>query len=252
MPKLTLLDMTQNILSSMSGDQVNDIADTVESSQVAEIIKEVYYQIVAERDWPHLQIMTVLTGLGDTTNPTRMQLPERVTKIAFIKYDKREAVGDARKMVEITYKAPEEFLDLLDMRTSTDTNIKEVTNSEGIKFNVFTDRHPTYWTSFDDDYIYFDAYKSTLDTTLQGSKSAIFAIKEPAWTASNTFIPDLPTHMFPYFLAEAKSVAKLELKQAPSAKDEQKSRRGRSRLQKSSWRQDGQHRRVDYGRRSKR
>jgi hypothetical protein len=37
--KMTLLEMTQNILSAMNSDEVNSITDTVESLQVAEEIQ---------------------------------------------------------------------------------------------------------------------------------------------------------------------------------------------------------------------
>ena len=47
MPKLTLLNMTQNILSEMDSDEVNGIADTVESTQVAHIIETMYYDLTA-------------------------------------------------------------------------------------------------------------------------------------------------------------------------------------------------------------
>jgi len=52
--KLSLLDITQKILSSLDSDPVNSIDDTVESIQVADIVKESYYSLMAERDWPFL------------------------------------------------------------------------------------------------------------------------------------------------------------------------------------------------------
>lgn len=66
MPKYTLLDMTQDILSDMNSDEVNSIADTIESMQVAQIIKSTYYNIIDGRDWPHLYQMFQLTPSGDT------------------------------------------------------------------------------------------------------------------------------------------------------------------------------------------
>ena len=43
MAKLTLLDMTQNILSALDSDPVDSIDETVEAVQVAELIKEAYF-----------------------------------------------------------------------------------------------------------------------------------------------------------------------------------------------------------------
>ena len=41
--KMTLLDITQSILSAMDSDYANSIGDTVEAEQVATIVKETYY-----------------------------------------------------------------------------------------------------------------------------------------------------------------------------------------------------------------
>ena len=46
MPKLTLLDMTQRVLSSMDADSVNSYAETIESEQVAFIIRDAYYDLI--------------------------------------------------------------------------------------------------------------------------------------------------------------------------------------------------------------
>ena len=53
MPKLTLLDMTQDILSDIDSDEVNSISDTPDSLQVAGIIKSSFYDMI---DIKELQI----------------------------------------------------------------------------------------------------------------------------------------------------------------------------------------------------
>ena len=40
--KMTLLEMTQKVLGSIKGDQVDDVSETEESSLVADIIQECY------------------------------------------------------------------------------------------------------------------------------------------------------------------------------------------------------------------
>jgi hypothetical protein len=51
--KMTLLEIVQSTLSSMDSDAVNNINDTIESTQVAEVAKEVYYEL-DDRDWETL------------------------------------------------------------------------------------------------------------------------------------------------------------------------------------------------------
>ena len=51
--KMNLLEITQDILNDMDGDEVNSIDDTFESAQIAQIIKSTYYAIISNRNWPH-------------------------------------------------------------------------------------------------------------------------------------------------------------------------------------------------------
>jgi len=51
MPKLTVLDMVQDVLSDMDSDEVSSIDDTVEAMQVAQIIKTAFYEVINDGDW---------------------------------------------------------------------------------------------------------------------------------------------------------------------------------------------------------
>lgn len=205
--------MTQRILSAMDSDAVNSISDTVESMQVATVVRECYEDLATQRDWNFLRTLTTLTGLGDTVNPTKMQLPAGINKALWIKYNKKD----------VTYLTPQEFKRLIDLRVAQ----TGVVDSNGYVINA----DPLYWTTYDDDYIYFDGYKSSVDTTLQTSKSACYGVQVPSWTHADNFIPLLPEKMFPTLLADAKGTAFLQLKQQANAKEESKARRGRARFQ---------------------
>ena len=234
MAKMTLLDLTQNILGAMESDKVNDISATEESLSVAEVIKETYYDLIASRDWPFLKTYVGLTALGDTDNPTKMQFPSTVNKVYWLKYNKKD----------VTYLTPKEFQDMLDLREEQD----DVIDADGYVLNA----DPLYWTSFDDDYVYFDGYDSDTDVTLQASKSTGYMLVIPSWTLDNEFVPTLPEKMFPLLLADAKSTCFLNFKQISNAKEERKSQRLRVRMQNEAWRNDkGEsmyNSDVDYGR----
>jgi hypothetical protein len=47
MAKMTLLEMTQSILSAMDSDPVDSIDETVESIQVADIVKESFTNLLS-------------------------------------------------------------------------------------------------------------------------------------------------------------------------------------------------------------
>jgi len=88
MPKLTLLDMTQRVLSSMDADSVNSYAETIESEQVAFIIRDAYYDLINDIEIPEHRKLIALTALGDTAKPTTMLIPNGIHRIEEVRYNK--------------------------------------------------------------------------------------------------------------------------------------------------------------------
>jgi len=237
MAKMTLLEMTQDILSDMDSDEVNSINTTPESLQVAQIIKTSYYNIIDGTDYPFLYELFRMHTSGTTDRPTHMNLPDDIIDLKWIKYNTKKLSTDKDLYKKIRYKTPEEFMYITDQRDSTDTtNIKIVADSTGISINVFKDRPPAYFTSFDDITLVFDGYDAVLETNLQNSKSQCYGKRSVAFTLSDTFTPDLPVQLFTYLLAEAKSAAFVVLKQMANPKAEQTATSQRRRMSQDAWR----------------
>lgn len=235
MPKMTLLEMVQDILSDMESDPVNSINDTVEALQVAQIIKTTFYELLTDNDWPHLGTLMQLDSSTDSTKPNYMRLSTPCNRIEWIKYNKKEAVGDKEKYKDVAYKSIEDFMDISNLRDSTQTNVEEVVDDSGVSLFILNDRHPTYWTTFDNSTIVFDSYFSDLDSTLQASKSQVYGYREPSFILLDATVPDLPANAFPYLLSEAKSVAFNVIKQAANQKEEQRAQRQKRRLSRARW-----------------
>jgi hypothetical protein len=235
MAKMTLLEITQSILSALDSDDVNSIDDTVESIQIADLVKESYFELLSQRDWPFLFAISSLEGLADTNNPTKMRMQEAWNKVKWIKYNKKV----------VTYMDPEAFIDMIDNR-SVQAN---VVDSSGYIINA----DPVYWTSLDDTYVYFDGYDSSVDTTLQASKTKVYVSTQPTWTHIDTFVPNIPEKFFPTLLADAKSQAFVNIKQQVNAREERKAQRGRVTMRNEVWRNESgeakYNRKVNYGRR---
>lgn len=83
---MTLLDMTQSILAAMGSDQVNSIGDTVESTQVAECLRQTYYNMLGRYDLPEHNQLTQLVTSTNPTQPTLMTIPDGITRIEWVKY----------------------------------------------------------------------------------------------------------------------------------------------------------------------
>lgn len=248
MAAMTLLEMVQDILSDLDSDEVNNISDTVEALQVAQILKTTYFNIIDGKDWPHLYQFFQLEASGSTSKPTHMRLPDSAINLEYIKYNKKETGGAYDKYIDITYKTPVEFMKLLDERHSDGTNILVVTDATGISMNILNDQAPTYYTSFDNEHVIFDSYDSAVENTLMSSKTQGYGKVYPEWTSTDSFVPDLPVQSFSYLLNEAKAVAFVVLKQAPNPKAEQHAITQRRRMSQEAWRVAGGVTIPNYGR----
>lgn len=232
--KQSLLSMVQNILSAMDSDNVNSIDDTIEAIQVALIVKECFEDLMSQRDWPFLQSLSALDGLGDVARPTTMSIPEDVNKVYWIRYNKKE----------VCYMDPASFKHMIDLRVEQ----TGVVDSDGWIIN----RDPLYWTTFNDTEIVFDSYNSDNEATLQTSNNEIFVLNVAEWTHEDDFVPAIPEHFFPTLLAEAKATAFINLKQQANNREERRAQRGRvmlrGRVNKATEGTPKYNEKVNYGR----
>lgn len=232
----------------MESDEVNSINDTIESLQIAQMVKTTYYNIIDGRDWPWLKEMFQLTGLGLTTKPSHMQIPETIIDVLWIRYNSRTVTDTKDNYKKIQYKTPEEFIAITDARNSSLANIDTITDYGGTPLFIVNDAAPTYYTSFDENYVVFDSYDSDVDTSLQSSKVKCYGKRNPTFTLSDSFTPDLPVQMFSYLLNEAKSTAFLTAKQTVNQKAEQHSVTQRRRMSQEAWKVSNGITLPDYGR----
>jgi len=260
----TLLDMTQEILSAMSSDEVNSIGDTSESMQVATIIKRKYFDIVSRSALPEQDQIIQLTPSNDVTKPTLMYVPDEVNNIKWIKYfDENTADGDTPNTyihdlnVDIqssgsgsTNGAPgyqyvtilpiEQFLYMIGSFNPTDTDVGSFTFTDAANgfpvqatFYYKTNCQPKYCTIIGNYYVIFDSYDVSVDDTLQSSKTLCFGQVAPAFRMEDSFTPRIDDKQFPLLINEAKALAFFELKQVPHAKAEQEIKRQWTSVQKN-------------------
>ncbi len=233
MSKMTVLQMTQNILSAMDSDVVDTTEDSEEARQIKTIIIETYNELMSRKEWNHLKVPLALEALeSDVLEdfPTTFAIPDSVIAIDHVRYDTREADVDPVRWCNLTYLTPECFLDRVLNRNSTADDVDTVgVVGSNINMYVFNDRQPSFWTSFDDKHIVFDAYNADLGDYLPANRTVIYATYLPAFPDDDDdFVPDLPSRMFPMFLSECKKAAFLYLKEMSSPVDEKRAFRGAS------------------------
>lgn len=246
--KRSLLDIVQEILNDLDSDEVNSINDTVESLQVANIIRACYLEMTSNRNWPDQKKLVQIAASNDLNKPNYMRLPDNIKEVVQFSYNKAKEGQTKLVYQSVKFVYPDEFLRLVNSRDTDLDNVIIVTDENGIQIPVVNNQPPSYWTSFDDNWMVFDAYDSAVDDTLKASKSQVIAYVEKAWVHDDNAIPDLPSEAFSALVEEAKSTAFLALKQMPNQKAEQKASRQQRWLSRKAWRAEGNIRYPNYGR----
>ena len=237
--KLTVLELTQDILSSLDSDEVNSIGDTTEAQQVAKCIRAAYFNILARADLPEHRQLFSIDASGSSSQPVLMTVPTNVSRIDWVKYNTSDDTTDEFNYVTIL--PLQQFLDMTHMLREDETFVDTMTLN-GQTFYFRNEKMPEYCTIIEDTNVVFDSYDNEEDSTLQTSKTLCFGIVVPTFELSDSHEPDIDEQQFPLLLNEAKSLAFLELKQMPHEKAELEARRQwrtlqrtKSQAQRPSW-----------------
>lgn len=234
--KQTLLELTQGILLAMDSDEVNSISDTTESSDVASILREVYYDIAVELELEAHETLFELEESGDSSQPTLMYLPDEVSELSWIKYNNQETDDTNSVYKDVDYSDFDTFftnqLSLVENSNASEMTFYMGEEDEEFEMMYWTDRFPSKYTAIGNKLLLFDAINTDYDTTLQKSKTMCGGLVYPTFTLEDTFIPDLDASQFPYYRNRAKVRAFAEKKQAQNQEAASEARNQKVMMQK--------------------
>lgn len=226
--KSTLLQVVQSILSDMDSEDVNTISDTVEAQQVASVVEDTYFNIIAARSIPEHNKLIPLVSLANNAKPTHFTYPARTKQLMRVDYNIGTAsVPDYR---EIVYVEPLVFIDRMD-----ETAKKVTTVDQSVELFVASDKDPSYYTSFNDNHIIMDAYDVSVEANLASNKTRAFCAIYPTFSQTDSFAIDLDQTLMPLLLAESKSACMSLFKGGSDPKVEQAARRLKSYVQNDQY-----------------
>lgn len=228
----TLLEMTQNILSRLDGDEVNSHSETSESRQVASIIRNTYYNIFSRANLPEHQQHFQLTPSTDMTKPVLMTRPSNVSRIDWIKYDMSLNGISNPSFSYVTIYPIQQYMDTIHSYDIDETNVLSFT-LDGIEYLYKNNGHPTFCMVYKDNYVIFNSYNVVQEATLQSINTLCFGQVIPTFEMSDTFVPNLDEKNSMLLLEESTAIAFAEMKQTVNEKAERNARRGWTSLQKS-------------------
>ena len=225
--KFTLIEGVQEILSALESDEVNSISDTVESYAVALMFQSVYYDMYNDLGLKEHNVTFGLDASGDANKPVLMTVPETITRVEQIKYDNKSATDTYARYEEVLFKEFSDFMDT-QQQLSEQTNIDSMTVTglnNTFEMLYITDKHPQFFTVYDNNIILFDSIDLSVDTTLQNSKCLCVGKAYPAFTLDDDFTPELDPAQFRYLLHRVKVRAFAELKQVENSEAAGEARR---------------------------
>ena len=251
--RYSLIELVQRILESMDSDEVDDISSTTESLAVANIVKECYYDIISNLDLPEKVDIFQLDGSGDSDLPCVMYLPETALDLDQLKYN--SATVSNPSWYDVKFIPFDQFVKMqsgLDADNDSSIGTQSITeNSQTYTFKFKNDVLPGFYTSFNDRTLLFDAYDSSVNTTLVGSKTLCYGAIEATFTLDNDYVPDLDARQFQLLLQKAKAQAFVELKQTSNPKADAGERRNSITAQRTKHaidRRGGRLTYLNYGR----
>lgn len=233
--KQTVLELTQTILASMDSDEVNSINDTVESYDIAILLRDVYYDIAVELNLDAHESLFELEDSGDSDQPVIMYLPENVSKMYWLKYNNQLVTEDNSSYLPVEHK---DFSDFYQMQNGLHLNTSDVAemtftmNEEDFEIMYSTDRFPTLYTHIGNQVLLFDAINTDEDTTLQKEKTMCGGLVYPTFTVEDDFTPTLDAAQFPYYRNRAKVRAFSEKKQVQNQEAASEARNQKVLMQK--------------------
>lgn len=232
--KYTLLELVQAILAALEDDEVDSINDTPSSVQVAQIIKETYFEILSELDLPEHYDFIELSASSENS-PTLMFLPDNVLALNWVKYNNQtvDDIGPVYK--EVRFKELDDFLKTMhgiDASQNTAFVYSYLFSNASVDILGFNDAFPIYYTSFDDHSLVFDSYDIDYGANLISNQTLAYGLVAPTFTLDDTFIPDLDAKQFALLLSASKAQAFQDIGKKSNPNAESRARRGWIRSQR--------------------
>lgn len=237
---MTLLEMTQTILEKMDSDEVNSIEDTVESIAVAREIRDTYRYITDHSEDYQKEGYGQLEGIGDRDFFNQLKIPENFVRVdeVWFNYDLTGSIpsssgyaGDHGRSIHgqcerhcPEYLPPKEFVEYLYRSCDHSACMVKAKGTQGPFFPINTNCDPRYFTTFDEDVLFFSSVDLTFRETLHASETAIVGMMSPEFKIEDSFTPDLHADEFSYFLNEAIDACFVHFKGVSNSKAQKRAR----------------------------
>lgn len=227
MAKPTLLEMVQFVAKKIGSDEISALAESVEATEIEEVVREVLEDIVTRTDWEFLKDR--LGVLEDGATVISLNIPANVSKLQTVRYNKTN--DDVRTL---TYLDPQDYLHRMQKLKATEPNTTTVVVN-GATLVAKTNQDPRFWTILDE-IVFVDAYDSSRDTSgVVGAQSVILFTEYFDFTGdtSPTWVAPIPEKLVALWKQEATAEAASSIARDDNPRAERRARRQYVKQQRS-------------------
>jgi hypothetical protein len=253
MTQRTILELVQDIGRSIGSDEIDSLDETTESDDILNFLIMAFDEVIQRRDWEFARnrVRVLDAREAGDTQINRLKIPTDIMQLSELVLRYRSPT-DSRDEVfkELVYLAPYDFLEHVQQLNENDSNVDTILNTDGVSMLIRNDADPTYYTSFDEQYIWFDAYDSSRGTGNIAGDAIILGTILPTvdWTNEAAFLP-VPERVERLILEEAIQLCSVRLRQVPDPIAARNANRQFNRLRESEARVNKDRNEIDYSRR---
>lgn len=252
MAKRNLLKLVQDLGASVSSDVIDTLDETDESLDIGTFLRMAFDAALSRRDWEFLKnrVRTLdARDVGDT-QINRLKLPPDVSGMSRLVVRYRNPIP-ARDEVftDLNYMDPWEFVQHTQQANENDANVTTVLNDDGVSSLIFNDRVPSFFTSFDEEHIWFDAYEASRGTGNIVGDVVIITDIIPVmdWTDPTATLP-VPERMEMYIFNEALNICAVRLRQTADPTAQREANRQYVKMRDLEPKVNRDELEIDYGR----
>lgn len=245
----TLLYTVQRVLEKLNLDVVDSINDTQDAILIAREAEDTFFDLVSRNEWPERYDLLEVESYSDVNLPTALRLPVNVLNIDTLRYDISDPseVATPKVIQNLIQLTTEEFLQMSYARNTELDNVVEA-DYKDIPLWLLNDQSPQYFTTFDNEVLILDSWDSSVESTLQGSKTIASGSHTELWHHTDDYIVPVNNVSYPLYLAELTAACSAYLNGSTSVEDERRRRLGISRLRRSASKVNEESLKNDYGR----
>lgn len=247
MARKTLLKLVQ-LIGNRIGVEIDELDETNEATEIVEILEMTYDEVLDRKTWEFMKDRTLRMKTRDVASLQiyNLPLPSSVQLLKLMRYR-----NDNDQITELEYVTPRVFLERLEGRNAADAFVTEIPNEDGVLLKIFTDRAPSYYTSFNELDMSFDAHDSSRGTGNIPGDTVILADVKPVmdFTDPTALLP-IPERMGGLILNEAMATAAQQLRQVQDGRAERIARRQGISLRDNEPATNQQAQRKNHGRKT--